>query len=229
MSEELHKFPRTPHLLWLGPGKPRDDKVLTPAEAAKFLSGEVVVEEKVDGANLGVSVGPAGGLRAQSRGNYLAPGKSHAQWNLLWPWLARRREALEEGLRGGLMLFGEWCYARHSVEYDALPDWFLAFDIYEIEFRRFWAVDRRNQWLRGRRILPVPEVGRGRFQRGQIPSLLGPSRVGHVPMEGVYLRCEKEGYLQARAKVVSPAFALQIGEHWTRRAAVPNRLGSLRA
>src|ERR1035441_1853963 len=55
--------------------------------------------------------------------NYLAPGKSHVQWNLLWPWLAERRIALEEGLRGGLILFGEWCYAKHSVRSELLGSW----------------------------------------------------------------------------------------------------------
>jgi hypothetical protein len=224
MTEDFHKFPHTPHLLWLGAGAPRDDKVLGADEAAEFLRGEVVVEEKVDGANLGISLGPSGRLRAQSRGNYLASGKSHAQWNLLWPWLAERRAALEEGLQGGLMLFGEWCYARHSVPYDALPDWFLAFDIFETGSRRFWPVDRRNRWLEGRDITPVPEVGRGRFQQNQLPSLPGLSRAGHVPMEGIYLRREEDGYLQARAKVVTMAFKQQIEEHWTRRALVPNRL-----
>jgi hypothetical protein len=122
------------------------------------------------------------------------------------------------------MLFGEWCYARHSVPYDALPDWFLAFDLFEVHSGCFWSVDRRNQWLQGQRITPVPEVSRGQFQKNQIPSLLGRSKVGHVPMEGIYLRCEKEGCLQARAKVVSVAFKQQIVEHWTRRPVVPNRL-----
>ncbi len=224
MDDCFHKFPHTAHLQWLGPGVPRDDKVLSRAAATGFLAGEVVVEEKVDGANLGISLAPDGRLRPQSRGNYLAPGKSHAQWNLLWPWLAEHREALEEGLRGGLILFGEWCYARHSVPYDALPDWFLAFDIFETRSGRFWSADRRNRWLQGRELAPVPEITRGRFSLGQVPSLLGRSRVGHVPMEGIYLRREREGWLEARAKVVSIAFKQQIEAHWTRHALVPNRL-----
>ena len=50
------RFPTTPHLAWLGGGAtPREDKVLTPTEAAELLAGEVVVEEKLDGANLGWS------------------------------------------------------------------------------------------------------------------------------------------------------------------------------
>ncbi|MGO9204206.1 MAG: RNA ligase family protein [Limisphaerales bacterium] len=227
MSGDFYKFPHTPHLLWLGPGAPRDDKVLKPNEVAEFLSGELVVEEKVDGANLGISVGADGGLRAQSRGHYLTPGKSHAQWGLLWQWLAEHREMLEDGLRGGLILFGEWCYARHTVAYDSLPDWFLAFDIFESNSGHFWSVARRDQWLDGRGIVPVPEVNRGHFQRDQIPALLGRSKIGHVAMEGVYLRRETGGFLRSRAKVVSLAFSQQIQEHWSRRSVVPNRLAQV--
>ncbi len=224
MTESFHKFPHTPHLLWLGTGSPREDKVLTPAEVTEFLSGEVIVEEKVDGANLGLSLGPDGRVRPQSRGNYLAPGRSHAQWNLLWPWLAARRTALEDGLRGGLMLFGEWCYARHTVPYDMLSDWFLGFDVWEIASRRFWSVDRRNGWLQERGVVSVPEVKRGRVQLKQVSSLLASSAVGHVPMEGIYLRREHGERLQSRAKVVSAVFKQQIEEHWTRRSVVPNHL-----
>jgi hypothetical protein len=229
MSEGFHKFPHTPHLMWLGRGSPRDDKVVKSAEQAAFLASELIVEEKVDGANLGISIGPGGRLRAQSRGNFLAPGRSHAQWNLLWPWLAEHRSVLEEGLPDGLLLFGEWCYSRHTVPYDALPDWFLGFDLLEIGTGRFWSADRRNQWLQVRGLTPVPEVSRGRFQANQIPALLGHSKVGNVPMEGIYLRRESDGYLQARAKVVSSAFKQQIEEHWTRRPVVPNRLAQVQA
>ena len=224
MSEDFHKFPHTPHLLWLGAGTPREDKCLTVPEAAEFLSSEVIVEEKVDGANLGLSLDPYGRIRAQSRGNFLAPGRSHAQWNPLWPWLAERRAILENGLIGGLILFGEWCYARHTVAYDALPDWFLGFDVFDTNRRRFWSVSRRNVWLRERGLVPVPEVARGRFQRKQIPSLLGASAIGHLPVEGIYLRREEVGWLSARAKVVSATFKQQIEEHWTRRAVIPNQL-----
>ena len=224
MTDVFHKFPHTSHLLWLGEGSPREDKIMTPGENSEFLSSELIVEEKVDGANMGLSLGPDGRVRAQSRGNYLAPGRCHAQWNPLWPWLAERREGLEDGLRGGLMLFGEWCHARHTVPYDALPDLFLGFDIYEIATGNFWAVDRRNEWLKQRGISSIPEVARGRFSQKQLVALLGRSRVGHVPMEGIYLRREQAGYLIQRAKIVSTAFKQQIEEHWTRRAVITNQL-----
>ena len=222
MAEPFHKFPHTPHLLWLGDGAPREDKVLTPGEVAAFLAGELIIEEKVDGANMGLSLGPDGRVRAQSRGNYLAPGRCHAQWNPLWPWLAERRGHLEEALQGGLMLFGEWCHARHTVPYDALPDWFLGFDIFEPATNRFWSVDRRNALLAECGLVHIPEVRRGRITLKQIPPLLVQSAVGRVPMEGLYFRRERDGLLEARAKVVSAGFKQQIEEHWTRRGVVPN-------
>ena len=53
---DFFRFPRTPHLAWLGAGSPRDDKLLAPVDAAELLAGEVTVEEKIDGANLGLSL-----------------------------------------------------------------------------------------------------------------------------------------------------------------------------
>jgi hypothetical protein len=62
---DFFRFPHTPHLAWLGEGSPRVDKVLSSREAADLLAGEVVVEEKLDGANLGISVSENGALRVQ--------------------------------------------------------------------------------------------------------------------------------------------------------------------
>lgn len=68
MSSEFVRFPHTPHLAWLGEGHPRSDKVLDPEERAAILSTPVVVEERVDGANLGLSV-VDGSIRVQNRGS----------------------------------------------------------------------------------------------------------------------------------------------------------------
>lgn len=121
---DFFRFPHTPHLAWLGEGSPRDDKVLSPNEVTALLAGDVVVEEKLDGANVGLSLAPDGGLRAQNRGQYLA--EPHAgQFSRLPAWLAQHGDALRSALTPNLILFGEWCAARHSLDYAALPDWFL--------------------------------------------------------------------------------------------------------
>lgn len=144
---DFFRFPHTPHLAWLAEGEPRDDKVLSTEDATALLSAKVVVEEKLDGANLGFSLSPEGELRAQNRGQYLLT--PHAgQFARLPEWLLLHGEKLRAALAAQassvLMLFGEWCAARHSLAYDHLPDWFLLFDVYERNHGRFWSITQRN-------------------------------------------------------------------------------------
>jgi hypothetical protein len=64
--EGFVKFPRTTHLVWLGEGSPRGDKLMSAAEAGKWLRRPMSVEKNVGGANLGLSLGDHR-QRAQSR------------------------------------------------------------------------------------------------------------------------------------------------------------------
>ena len=222
---DFFRFPRTPHIAWLGEGLPRDDKVLSPQEAAELLAGEVVVEEKVDGANVGISVDEDGNLRAQNRGNYLSPEHAHPQFRPLFRWMAARERELQDALFPGLMLFGEWCYAVHSVTYTRLPDWFLAFDVYDLEKGEFWSTARRDELVRRLGIAVVPRLAVGRFDLDGLRAFLrGESRLTDGPPEGVYIRRETSERLIARAKLVRPEFVQAIGDHWSRRQLQTNRL-----
>ncbi|PJF45416.1 MAG: DNA ligase, partial [Candidatus Thermofonsia Clade 3 bacterium] len=116
--------PHTPHLAWLGEGEPRDDKVLSRAEAEQLLAEPVVVEEKLDGANLGISLDERGALRLQNRGAWLVPPYA-GQFRRLQDWLASHQNRLCAALDQNLIAFGEWCAARHALNYDRLPDWWL--------------------------------------------------------------------------------------------------------
>ncbi|RKI74187.1 DNA ligase [Corallococcus sp. AB049A] len=223
MADDFFKFPHTPHLAWLSARPVRHDKVLSPPEAREFLDGEVLIEEKVDGANLGISIGPGGELRAQNRGAYLGPGAS-PQFQPLWPWLETRRQQLVETLGQHLMLFGEWCFAVHSVHYDALPDWFLAFDVYDKRAGRFWSALRRDALVASLGLAAVPIVARAHLTADDVVNLLGPSRLTHAPMEGLYLRRDEGDFLLARAKIVRPEFVQAIEEHWSSRPMERNAL-----
>jgi ATP-dependent RNA circularization protein (DNA/RNA ligase family) len=218
------RFPHTPHIAWLGDGQPREDKVLVPHEAAELLAGEVLVEEKIDGANVGLSVSPEGDIVAQNRGGYLTRTHAHEQFRPLWPWLDRHRDALFDALGDRLVLFGEWCYACHSVPYDQLPDWFLCFDVYDRTAKLFWSADRRNTLLAQIGIEPAPEVARGRFTLKKLESLITHSRVGNGDMEGVVVRAEADGCVTSRGKLVAARFTQQIEEHWSRGPVRPNSL-----
>lgn len=223
MSEPFYKFPHTPHIFWLAPGQPRDDKVLSSEEAAELLRHPLIVEEKVDGANLGLSVGSDGVLQVQNRGTLLGR-SSHPQFAPLWPWLAAHQHALRDSLGSNLILFGEWCFAVHSVRYNRLPDYFLAFDLFNKADGRFLTTQERDSFCRGIGVKTVPHLASGVFSKQRLLALLGPSRVGSDLAEGIYLRHEGKDRLEMRAKLVRPEFIQSIEQHWTKKRMEKNLL-----
>jgi hypothetical protein len=220
------RFPHTPHLAWLGEGRPRADKVLTPAEARELLRHEVTIEEKVDGANVGFSVDDEGAVRVQSRGADVQREACHPQFRPLFPWLEPRRQALGAALSEGLILFGEWCYAVHSVRYTRLPDWLLAFDVFDRRAGSFWSVPRRDALAKELGLAVVPQVTAGRFDLDGLIRLLGQSKLGSGPTEGLYVRRDEGDWLAARAKLVRAEFVQNIDVHWSRRPMRTNQLAS---
>ncbi len=223
MKDVFFKFPSTPHLATPAGVDIRDDKVLSEPERDAFLQHDLLVEEKVDGANLGISFDMEGYIRAQNRGAYLhLPGSG--QWKKLGDWLASRADGLFEHLYDRFILFGEWCYAQHSVYYDRLPEWFLGFDIYDKRFGRFLSSERRDALLREMRVAQVPVLARGRFAYPEIQKLLSASKLSEQPAEGLYLRCDQDDWLAQRAKLVRSAFIQAVEQHWSRSAIRPNRL-----
>ena len=189
MGGGFAKFPTTPHLLWLGSVAAREDKILTRAEAEEFLRGPVSIEEKVDGANLGVSFDNRANLIAQNRGSLLEP-RMKGQFAPLWNWLSERESRLFDALGDRLIIFGEWCYARHSLPYTLLPDFFLAFDVYDRQDERFMNSARRDEIVAELELSVVPKIATGIFRLNEIPRFLGQSSLYDGPMEGVYLRAK---------------------------------------
>jgi len=226
---ELFRFPHTPHLAWLGNGTPRDDRVLSPAEAAELLSGPVVVEEKLDGANLGFSVSAQGVLLAQNRGHYLSD-RHTGQFSRLRQWLAVHEDRLFDALGGDLIAFGEWCAARHSLDYSTLPDWWLLFDVFDRRAGRFWCAARRNAWAANLGLCTAPELFSGRIEIRGLESLLRSQRSAFRDgaMEGVVVRREDASWLLARTKLVRRDFSQAIVTHWRRSALVWNQLSAAR-
>lgn len=199
--------------------------MLSPNEVTALLAGDVVVEEKLDGANVGLSLAPDGGLRAQNRGQYLA--EPHAgQFSRLPAWLAQHGDALRSALTPNLILFGEWCAARHSLDYAALPDWFLLFDVYDRSADRFWSSARRNALARSAGLVTVPQVLHGKATLSTLKELVADttSRYRAGALEGLVIRRESAEWCEVRAKLVRPDFTQAIDTHWRKRALEWNRI-----
>lgn len=88
---------------------------------------------------------------------------ARGRWKKLGEWLEPRIDALFDQLTDRFILFGEWCYAQHSVAYERLPDWFLGFDIYDKSEGRFMSCSRRDTICRAMGVSVVPELKRGFF------------------------------------------------------------------
>ncbi|GAB5440561.1 MAG: RNA ligase family protein [Fuerstiella sp.] len=232
---DFTKYPRTPHLF--GSKGTDDDKHLGEAESKAFIADEsLIVEEKIDGTNVGIHFSDSGEMVLQCRGHLITEGM-HSQYDLFKQWASVKRHLLEEQLQNRFLLFGEWVYARHSIHYRKLTHYFFEFDIYDKAEEVFLNLERRLSLLEGTEIKTVPVIHTGAIDRDELEALIGPSQfdsrldnpITNRPdnlMEGLYLRTEAEGVVSGRAKCVRPEFVEKIKQstHWQHQQMVPNQL-----
>lgn len=232
---DFTKYPRTPHLF--GSKGTDDDKHLSDAQSKAFIADEsLIVEEKIDGTNVGIHFADSGEMVLQCRGHLITEGM-HPQYDLFKQWATVKRHVLEERFENRFILFGEWVYARHSIHYRKLTHYFFEFDIYDKEQGVFVDLRRRLSLLEGAGIETVPVVHTGALSRNSLEELIGPSKfdsyfenpITQQPdslMEGLYLRTEADGVVSGRAKLVRPEFVEKIKQstHWQHQQMVPNLL-----
>lgn len=218
------RFPSTPYLVDLGHGEVRRDKILSPEQREHLLSQRVVIEEKVDGQNLGISRQDSD-LMFQSRGSYVELGGRHFRG--LESWIRPRRDLLMETLGDELVIFGEWCAVSHSVFYDRLPDWFVVFDVFNRTEGGFLSLSSRDQIAATLNLHVTPTLYDGFTNLPKIFDLIGRSNFGSDPMEGVVVRPAVDDGHFFRAKVVRPDFVQSIDQHWMSGPQKRNRLLSV--
>jgi hypothetical protein len=233
--DDFIKYPRTPHLF--GSKGTDDDKHLGRRESEAFIADpSLVVEEKLDGTNVGIHFTTRGRLVLQCRGHEITEGM-HPQYDLFKQWTSVKRPVLEAILGNRFILYGEWMYAKHSVHYRALPHYFFEFDLYDKDAAQFLDLATRLRMLDGTGFHTVPVLHRGPATAETLRALIGPSafdsafdnpataRTDYM-MEGLYARTEAGGFVTGRAKMVRPEFVEKVkqSEHWQHQAMVPNQL-----
>ena len=231
------KYPRTPHLF--GSKGTDDDRHLGSKASAVFIADpSLIVEEKLDGTNIGIHFTGNGRMVLQCRGHEITEGM-HPQYDLFKQWTAVKAPVLEDMLSDRFILFGEWLYARHSVYYRALPHYFFEFDIYDKQQSIFLTLAQRLIMLEGRGIQTVPIVHRGALKAEALFALITESAFSSsfdnpltaktdARMEGLYLRTETQDRVTGRAKIVRPEFVEKVkqSKHWQHQKMVPNELKS---
>lgn len=231
---DFFKYPRTPHLA--GSDGTSDDKKLGADDTARILTDpSLIVEEKLDGTNVGIHFSNSQ-LVLQCRGHEVTAGM-HPQYDLFKQWAKTKEPVLKEMLGNRFLMYGEWLYAKHSIHYLSLPHYFFEFDIFDKEEKVFLDLEHRLELLKGTGIETVPVVHRGVIKLEQLQELIGPSEfysqfenplTGTTDdiMEGLYFRTESDGNVTSRAKFVRPAFTEKVKQssHWQYQTMIPNKL-----
>lgn len=238
MIEPIHRYPRTHHLEGsrLQPG----DHDLAQIALATLCGTYCVIEEKLDGANAGMSLGDDGRLRLQSRGHMLTGGAREKHWDLFKQWAHTHEAALAARLLPGMTLYGEWLFAKHTIFYDQLPHYFLEFDIRDAS-GAFWSTPHRMAHLAGSPVRSVPVIWQGvvddpaslpelvahslyksptwrdRLRASSIELGLDPDRQAKETdpsdlAEGLYLKVEDASGVIARYKWVRHSFLTTVVE-----------------
>lgn len=94
----------------------------------------VIVEEKLDGSNVGV-VKQDGKLYPIIRTGYLASESSYLQHVLFSEWVFYHQKRFEDVLGDGERLCGEWLLQAHGTRYNLPHEPFVLFDIFSGERR----------------------------------------------------------------------------------------------
>ncbi|KAF8535397.1 hypothetical protein BDD12DRAFT_855549 [Trichophaea hybrida] len=222
----MRKFIRTRHLLDLG-GATRDDLIIPPQDLARHFLQHVIIEEKVDGANLGISLSATGEFQVQNRSHYVSA-NDHAQFSLLPAWLEEKAGPLkqilgsDEAVLERYVLYGEWMVAVHSIEYTHLPDWFIAFDLYDRVDNRFLTRRELDSRLKDAGISQVPVIYEGLLENEDVLRRLLDTKSCFSPevkVEGVVVRFSGD----ERGKVVRGDF-LAGSRHWSKNELRRNRV-----
>lgn len=159
----MFKYPRTRHIR--GSRFQSDDHDLEAVPWEELVGKHLVVEEKMDGANCGVSFSEEGELLLQSRGHYLRGGPREKHFALLKQWASSRQEEFFCALSSRHVMYGEWLFAKHTFFYDRLPHYFMEFDVLDTETRQFLDTPSRQRLLASCGVVPVKVLWAGKFDR----------------------------------------------------------------
>lgn len=233
------KYPRTSHIQGsrLQPG----DEDLRQRRFSEIEGRHVVLEEKIDGANSAISFTDNGELRLQSRGHFLTGGGREKHYDLLKQWGAVHKDKLYEVLGDRYIMYGEWMYAKHSIYYDLLPNYFMEFDILDRDTDKFLDTPSRHALIKDLPVSSCPVLASGKFSRmDDIVAYLGNSNyisadhIAHLredaerlgldadricretdasrTMEGIYIKVEENGEVVDRMKYVRASFLQTVEE-----------------
>jgi hypothetical protein len=210
------KYPRTFHLPW-SLSRTEDDKTLSQEAVDQMFAGkEVVVTEKLDGEN--TTIYSDGYCHARSVDSRHHPSRSVVK---------ALAASVACDLPAGWRLMGENLYAKHSIEYNKLPSYFILFAIAD-ENNQSLSWNDVEEYAELLELNTAPVIYRGLWNEDAIKALWPfPSSFGGHS-EGYVVRTVSgfsiENFPNHVAKFVRSGH-VQTKKHWMHTQVVPNILG----
>jgi hypothetical protein len=182
-------YPRIPYLRV--PRAEPDAPAVPEANLGRWFGEPLIVEEKLDGANVSVWLDENAMPQAAGRAGAGAMDRS-GQLGRLRAWAAERIEALSILLDGGFALYGEWLWLAHTIAYDRLPDWLVVIDVWSPQ-TGFLSIGDRDGRATAAGLATPPRILRGVLGGwAQLEGLVRPSAFGAPVAEGLVLRRQQD-------------------------------------
>lgn len=207
------------HLPW-SKGATNDDKIAT--DLSSLINVPIVISEKFDGSNTSLETD---GCFART---HSGP-PNHPSFDALKALHAR----IKYGIPNNIQIFGEWCFALHSIAYDSLPGYFLMFGIRELGSFPFWySWGELEEWAAELGLPTVPVLWRGAVAteselQAITESLVKEPSVCGKTREGVVVRIENgfsdEDFSKSVMKWVRKDH-VQTSDHWKDQEIIRNKL-----
>lgn len=215
------KYNRTFHFPW-SKGGTNDDKITN--NISTLLNVPIVITEKMDGSNTSLEVN---GCFARTH----AGPPNHPSFDGLKALHASLKYKIPEGIQ----IFGEWCYALHSIEYSELPSYFMIFNIRDLNKEPIWySWDMIELWAEELELPTVPVLFKGiissekELQELVESFMILPSECGGI-REGVVVRFadsfKDANFSQFVMKCVRENH-VQTSDHWKNQEIIKNKLKS---
>jgi hypothetical protein len=215
------KYNKTFHVPW-SKGCTNDDKKATSVDS--LIGIPIIITEKLDGSN--ASLEHSGCFSRTHSGP-----PTHASFDLLKSFHAKIKYKIPTGLQ----LFGENCYALHSIAYSELPGYFLLFNVRDLNYQQpVWVEWQEVQmWAQEIGVPTVPILFKGEIfseleLKKMMQSLMAqPSACGGI-REGVVVRVASsfadEEFSSCVMKSVRANHVSPDNDHWKHKEIIKNKL-----
>lgn len=204
------KYPRTFHSP-LSETVTSDDKYILNYE--NFLNKEIVITEKMDGSNVTLY------------NDYYHNRSINTSHHPAFDWIKRYHSQISYNIPPHLRICGEYLFNVHSISYEELESYFLAFSVWDNNTNVCLDFNETKDWLELLNIKTVPILYEGMFDIKIIEQLY--KELDKTKHEGIVVRLKDsfnyENFNKSVFKLVR-ANHVTSSEHWLHSSLIQNKV-----